>query len=60
MPRSTKNQYKIVSVDTETYQLLTNLAAEECRSVGGQVRWMVKVWVANPPTTQLDAATQQE
>ena len=33
---------KSVAVDHETWELLTEWAEEECRSVGGQIRWLVR------------------
>ena len=33
---------KSVAVDHETWELLTEWAEEECRTVGGQIRWLVR------------------
>ena len=35
-------QFKSVAVDLETHERLTHWAEEECRSVGSQIRWIVK------------------
>ena len=35
-------KYKSVAVDYETWKVLVRWSEEECRSVGGQIRWVVK------------------
>lgn len=34
--------YKSVSIDMETYEILKRVADHECRTVGGQIRWLIK------------------
>ena len=36
------NNYKSVSIDIETYEILAKIASHECRTVGGQIRWLIK------------------
>jgi hypothetical protein len=43
-------QYKSISVDPDTYNLLKTVADAECRSVGMQIRWMIKNGMINPPS----------
>ena len=41
-------QYKSVSLDLDTYNLLKTVAEAECRSIGLQIRWMIKNGMVNP------------
>ena len=34
--------YKSVSIDIETYEILAKVASHEWRTVGGQIRWLIK------------------
>lgn len=46
-------QYKSVSIDLDTYQLLKTVAEAECRSIGLQIRWMIKNGMVNPPSATM-------
>jgi hypothetical protein len=35
-------KYKSVSIDVETYDILAKVAEHECRSIGGQIQWLIK------------------
>jgi hypothetical protein len=48
-------QFKSISIDVETYNLLTTVAEAECRSVGGQIRWMIKNGMVNPTSPNVVA-----
>ena len=39
--------YKSISIDLETYNLLTTVAEAECRTISGQIRWMIKNGMLN-------------
>ena len=36
------NNHKSVAIDIETYEILKRVADHECRTVGGQIRWLIK------------------
>ena len=42
VPLSGEDTNKSVSVDYETYQVLVRWSEEECRTIGGKIRWVVK------------------
>jgi len=42
VPLSGEDTNKSVSVDYETWQVLVRWSEEECRTIGGQIRWVVK------------------
>lgn len=35
-------KFKSVSIDIETYDILAKVAEHECRSIGGQIQWLIK------------------
>ena len=35
-------KFKSVSIDVETYDILAKVAEHECRSIGGQIQWLIK------------------
>ena len=39
---STRDNYKYVAVDHETYLIIRKLAELECRNLGKQLRWIVR------------------
>jgi len=47
--------YKSISLDLDTYNLLKTVAEAECRSIGMQVRWMIKQGMVNPPSPNVTA-----
>ena len=47
--------YKSISLDIETYNLLKTVAEAECRRIGMQVRWMIKQGMVNPPSPNITA-----
>ncbi len=47
--------YKSISLDLDTYNLLKTVAEAECRSIGMQVRWMIKQGMVNPPSPIVSA-----
>lgn len=36
------NTHKSVAIDIQTYNILTRMAEEECRSVAMQIKWLIK------------------
>mgnify|MGYP003112090689 FL=1 len=50
-------QYKSISVDIDTYNLLKTVADAECRTVGMQIRWMIKNGMVNPTSQTMPAPT---
>lgn len=48
-------QFKSISIDVDTYNLLTTVAEAECRSVSGQIRWMIKNGMVNPASPNVVA-----
>jgi hypothetical protein len=36
------NTHKSVAIDIQTYNILTRMAEEECRTVGMQIKWLIK------------------
>ena len=36
------NNHKSVALDVETYEILKRVADHECRTIGGQIRWLIK------------------
>ena len=49
--------YKSISVDIDTYNLLKTVADAECRTVGMQIRWMIKNGMVNPTSQTMQAPT---
>ncbi len=41
---STRENYKYVAVDHETYATIRRLAEAECRNLGKQLRWIVSTY----------------
>ena len=35
-------KFKSVSIDIETYDILAKVAEHECRTIGGQIQWLIK------------------
>jgi len=50
-------QYKSISVDIDTYNLLKTVADAECRTVGMQIRWMIKNGMVTPTSQTMPAPT---
>ena len=45
------NTHKSVAIDIQTYNILTRMAEEECRTVGMQIKWLIKNSGAHIDTT---------
>lgn len=52
VPLSGEDTNKSVSVDYDTWQTLVLWSEEECRTIGGQIRWVVKQYAPVPPPEQ--------
>ena len=53
VPLSGEDTNKSVSVDYETWQILVRWSEEECRTIGGQIRWIVKKYGPKLPLPEL-------
>ncbi len=42
-PSAHKTGRKMVALDPHTYEQIHRMAAEECRSIPGQIKWLLKI-----------------
>tara|TARA_R110002020_G_scaffold75827_8_gene192668 strand:+ start:2261 stop:2833 length:573 start_codon:yes stop_codon:yes gene_type:complete len=50
--------YKSIAVDYETWKILTNWAEEECRSISGQIKFLVRTHAPNNALPTLQGLSQ--